>query len=238
MEKTLTSIYLDPSQPLSFGGLDAVYRAVKVRGKNKISRKQVREWLSQQDVYTFHKPARRRYKRSRVIVPGIHAQFQADLVDLQNLSRRNKGYKHFLAYIDIFSKYAFVLPFKTKQGQELVKAFHKILSTGRKPIKLQTDQGTEFLNRVFQKFLRDDNIDFFTVNSGLKASVVERSNRTFKNKMYKYFTAKNTLTYINVLPQLVSSYNNIYHRSIKMKPSQVTITNEAQVWDSLYGDDV
>ena len=56
--------------------------------------------------------------------------------------------------------------------------------------------------------------------------------------MYKYFTAKNTLTYINVLPQLVSSYNNTYHRSIKMKPSQVTKTNEAQVWDTLYGDDV
>ena len=58
MEKTLTSIYLDPSQPASFGGLDAVYRAVKEKGKNKISRKQVRDWLSQQDVYTLHKPAR------------------------------------------------------------------------------------------------------------------------------------------------------------------------------------
>ena len=91
---------------------------------------------------------------------------------------------------------------------------------------------------MFQKFLSDSNIAFFTVNSGLKASVVERFNRTFKNKMYKYFTAKNTLTYINVLPQLVSSYNNTYHRSIKMKPSQVTKTNEAQVWDTLYGDDV
>ena len=236
MEKTLTSIYLDPSQPASFGGLDAVYRAVKEKGKNKISRKQVREWLSQQDVYTLHKPARRRYKRSRVIVPGIDAQFQADLVDLQNLSRYNKGYKYLLTCIDIFSKYAFVLPLKTKQGQELVKAFQKILSTGRKPTKLQTDQGTEFLNRLFQKFLRDNNIDFFTVNSGLKALVVERFNRTFKNKMYKYFTAKNTVTYINALSHLVSSYNNTYHRSIKMKPSQVTKTNE--VWDTLYGDDV
>ena len=83
---------------------------------------------------------------------------------------------------------------------------------------------------MFQKFLRENNIDFFTVNSGLKASVVERFNRPFKNKMYKYLTAKNSLTYINVLPQLESSYNNIYHRSIKMKPSQVTKTNEAQVW--------
>ena len=194
--------------------------------------------MSQQDVYTLHKPSRRRYKRSRVIVPGIDAQFQADLVDLQNLSRYNKGYKYLLTCIDIFSKYAWVLPLKSKQGQELVKAFQKILFTGRKPSKQQTDLGTEFLNRVFQTYLRDNNIDFFTVNSGLKASVVERFNRTFKNKMYKYFTAKNTLTYINVLPQLVSSYNNTYHRSIKMKPSEVTKANETKVWDTLYGNDV
>ena len=68
---------------------------------------------------------------------------------------------------------------KTKQGQELVKAFQTILSSGRKPSKLQTDKGTEFLNGVFQKFLRDNNIAFLTVKSGLKASVVERFNRTF-----------------------------------------------------------
>ena len=64
--------------------------------------------------------------------------------------------------------------------------------------------------------------------------MVERFKRTFKNKMYRYFTAKNTLTYINVLPQLVSSYNNTYHRSIKMKPSQVAKANKALVWDTLY----
>ena len=105
----------------------------------------VQDWLSQQDVYTLHKPTRRHYKRSRVIVPGIEAQFQADLVDVQNLSRYNKGYKYLLTCIDIFSKYAWVVPLKTKQGQELLKAFKNILSSRRKPVKLQTDQGTEFL---------------------------------------------------------------------------------------------
>ena len=138
----------------------------------------------------MHKPARRRYKRSRVIVPGLDAQFQADLCDVQNLSRYNKGYQCLLTCVDIFSKYAWVVALKTKQGQELVKAFQTILSSGRKPPTLQTDQGTEFLNRVFQKFLRDNNTAFFTVKSGLKASVVERFNRTCKNKMYKYFTYK------------------------------------------------
>ena len=166
-----------------------------------------------------------------MIVPGIDAQFQADLVDVQNLSRYNKGYKYLFTCIDILTKNAWVVPFKTKQGQELVKAFQTILLSGRKPNKLQTDQGTEFLNGVFQKFLRENNIDFFTVNSGLKASVVE-------NKMYKCFTAKNTLTYIDVLPKLVKSYKNTYHRSIKMKPSQVNKANEVKVWDTLYGNDV
>ena len=133
MEKKLASIYLDPSHPASFGGLDAVYRAVKEDGKSKISRKQVQDWLTQQDVYTLHKPAGRHYKRSRVIVPGINAQFQADLVDVQKLSRYNKGYKYLLTCIDIFSKYAWVVPLKTKQGQELVKAFKNILSSGANP---------------------------------------------------------------------------------------------------------
>ena len=117
--------------------------------------------MGQQDVYTLHNPGQRRYKRSRVIVSGIDAQFQTDLVDLQNLSRYNKGYKYLLTCVDIFNKYAFVLPLKTKQGQELVKAFQKTLSTGRKHTKLQADQGTEFLKSC----LRDNNIDFFTVNS-------------------------------------------------------------------------
>lgn len=60
IEKTLDSIYLDPSQPASFAGLDAVYRAVKGKGNNKISCKQGRDWLSQQDVYILHKPTQRR----------------------------------------------------------------------------------------------------------------------------------------------------------------------------------
>ena len=125
--------------------------------------------MSQQDVYTLHKPARRRYKRSRVIVSGRNAQFQADLADVQDLSRYNKGYKYLLTCIDVFSKYAWTVPLKTKTGQGLVKAFQTILSSGRKPNKLQTDQGKEFVNEHFQKFLRNKNIPFFTTNSGFES---------------------------------------------------------------------
>ena len=152
-------------------------------------------------------------------------------MDVQNLSRYNKGFKYLLKYIDIFSKYASVVPLKTKQGQEIVKAFQRILSSGR---NLQSFKRIKALNSliVFKKFLTENNIEFFTVNSGLKASVVDRFTRTFKNKMYKYFTPKDTLTYIDVLPKLVKTYNNTYYCSIKMKPSQLTKANEDKVWDT------
>ena len=187
MEKTLTSIYLDPSQPASFDSLDAVYGAIKEKGKNKIQRKQVRDWLSQQDVFTLHKPARRRYKRSRVVVFGIDEQFQADLVDLQNLSRYNKDYKYLLTCIDIFSKYAFVLPLKTKQGQELVKAFQKILSTGRNPSNCKQIKEQSSRISCSRNFCVTTTLLFSLLTLGSKP---QSFNRTFKNKMYKYFTAK------------------------------------------------
>lgn len=165
---------------------------------------------------------------------GKDEQFQADLVDLSSLSRYNKGYHFILTVIDILSKYAFVVPLKHKSAEELTKAFTKIFKT-RTPKILQSDHGTEFLNRQLQDLLRKKKVRFFATNSEAKASVIERFNRTLKNKMYRYFTHKNTWNYVNVLPNLIKSYNNTYHRSIKMKPSQVNKKNESLVWETLYG---
>ena len=138
---------LDPSQPASFGGLDAVYRAVKEKGK-KTSRKQVRDWLSQQDVYTLHKPARRRYKRIRVIVFGMDEQFQADLDDLQNLSRYNKGYKYLLTCIHIFFIYIVHEPIMIKRdGASLGKSIVSIEVERRSLVSLHRIRSRKTLTR-------------------------------------------------------------------------------------------
>ena len=52
-----------------------------------------------------------------------------------------------------------------------------------------------------------------------KARIVERFNRTLKSKLYRYFTAANTLKYVDILPKLVNQYNRTYHRSIKTTPA-------------------
>ncbi|KAI8500863.1 hypothetical protein Bbelb_216810 [Branchiostoma belcheri] len=168
----------------------------------------------------------------------MNDQFQADLVDMSSLSRHNDGYRYLLTCIDIFSKYAWVVPIKDKKGTTLVEAFQTILAKdGRKPRCLQTDQGTEFLNRHFQTLLKKEGIEFFTTfNVETKASVVERFNRTLKTKMWKYFTAVNTNRYIDVLDDLVWAYNHSHHRSIKRAPVDVNRKNENVVWYTLYGD--
>ena len=69
-----------------------------------------------------------------------------------SLSKENNGYKYILTVIDVLPKYAWVEPLKTKSGENLVKAFAKILKKGRKPEKLHSDKGTEFTNKLFQSF--------------------------------------------------------------------------------------
>ena len=70
-------------------------------------------------------------------------------------TKANQGYCYILTVIDIFSKYAWALPLKQKTGGVMVKAFTTIFGLGRKPIKLNTDQGTEFENKSLQAFFKE-----------------------------------------------------------------------------------
>jgi hypothetical protein len=84
--------------------------------------------------------------------------------------------------MDVLSKYTCAEPIKTKTGENLFKAFEKILKKSRMPETFNTDKGTEFMNRKFQTFLKKNNIRFFTTQSETKASIVERVNRTLRRK--------------------------------------------------------
>jgi len=227
----LSKIYYDPSHPGSFGGINALKRIVG----NKVSENQLKNWLSTQDTYTLHKPVRHHFKRKRILVSDIDEQWEADLVDLSGLARYNKNFKYLLTVIDTLSKYAWAIPLKTKTGNELVSAFSKLLRTSKRvPEKLRSDKGGEFINKKFQKFLKTKNIHFFTSNNEVKAAIVERFNRTLKTKMWKYFSERNTLSYMPILKKLLHSYNNTWHRSIKRKPIDVNEENASDVWQTLY----
>ena len=193
----LSDYYFDTKSPVAFTSPLALYREAKKRYPF-LTFGQVKTWLQSKDTYILHKPVRYNFPRNRVIVTGIDDQWQADLVDVSSLARFSKGYKFLLTCIDVFSKFAWVVPLKNKAGESLVNGFQSILDLGRSPEKLQTDKGTEFLNRNFQSLLKENSVHFFTTNSEVKASVVERFNRTLKTRMWKYFTAKNNRVYIGI----------------------------------------
>lgn len=223
----LERLYYTPSLPSAFGGRAKLKRGFKGHVKN---------WITYQDAYTLHKKVTRRFPRRQIIVSGIDAQWQADLVDVKNLKKHNENHSYLLTCIDVFSKYAWVVPLTDKKGTTLVSAFDSIVTRGRKPERLQTDKGTEFTNRQFQKYLKDNQIHFFvTENEDIKASIIERFNRTLKEKIWRYFTYKNTLTYLDVLPDLVTAYNTTYHRSLGRAPADVDRENQETVWQTLYG---
>ena len=105
-----------------------------------------------------HKPAPCNYARNHTLVSGIDDQWQADLVDMSTYKEFNQGYKYLLTIIDIFSKFAWVLPLKSKTGDGLVAALQHVFAGDRQPIKFNTDQGTEFENKKVQSFLKKSNV--------------------------------------------------------------------------------
>ena len=141
---------------------------------------------------------------------------------MQLISKFNKGFRFLLCVIDIFSKYAWVVPLKDKKGISIVNAFQKILKeSDRKPNKIWVDKGSEFYNNSFKKWLKDNDIEMYLIHNEGKSVVAERFIRTLKTKIYKYMTSVSKNVYIDKLDDIVNEYNNTYHRTIKIKPADV-----------------
>ena len=206
--------YFKPRSPWDI----AAYTAIKGKKTLGLGVENDNKILSEE----LHKPKRKNYLRRKIIINHIDEIFAADLVEMQKFSKINKGYRYLLTCIDIFSKYAFVIPLKDKKGVTIKNALEKIFKK-RKPKFLWTDNGEEFYNNQVNDLLEKNNIKLYsTNNSEIKSSVIERFNRTFKSMMYKKFTENNNTIFYNIIDKLVNEYNNKYHRTIKMTPVEAS----------------
>ena len=131
----------------------------------------------------------------------------------------------------MYSKYAFVIPLKDKKGVSVLNAFDKIIKQyNRKPNKIWVDQGREFYNNFFKKWLSDNDIIMYSTYNEGKSVVAERFIRTLKNKLYKHMTATGKNVYYDVLDDVVNKYNNTKHSTFKMKPIDVRDNNNKRVY--------
>ena len=141
----------------------------------------------------------------------------------------NDGNKYILTCIDIFSRFARALPLKSKSAKDVSHALSTMFES-QKPMKIQTDLGKEFYNSTVSALLEKHKIKHYSVFSQFKAAHVERFNRTLRERLAKIFTKQGNKRWISVLPSVIISYNNSKHRSIGMKPIDVTRKNEMEIW--------
>ena len=195
------------------------------------------DW-AQQLAEELHKPIRRKFKTRKVIVNHIDEIWSADLVFMDKLSKWNKGFKYLLTVIDVFSKFAWVVPLKDKKGSSITTAFADIIKTyKRKPEYLWVDKGSEFYNKTFKEWLLQNDIELYSTFNEGKAVIIERFNRTLKSRMYKQFTIQNNTIWYNIIDKLVDEYNKTKHGSIKLTPVEASKKkNHGLVYFNLYGD--
>ena len=185
----------------------------------------------QQLANELHKPVSKKFQRRKVIVKRINEIFACDLVDMNDWKEDNKKYRYILTVIDVFSKFAWAIPLKDKKGVTIEESF-KVIFKDRIPESVWCDQGSEFYNSNVKALFKKHNIELYSTFGDHKSAVIERFNRTLKTNMYKAFTASNetSLKWVDMLPSLIDTYNNKYHRTIKMTPNEASLQkNEEKV---------
>ena len=187
----------------------------------------------------YSKPPRRNYPTNKIIYNLIDEIWSIDLADMIDYKiSNNKGFRYIFMVIDNFSKYLWAIPLKNKYSQTITNEFSNILSTSkRRPIKIESDRGSEFYNSIVQNFLKSKNIQHYSRYTDKGPSMAERVIRTVRNLLKKPVFEKGKANWVSELPSVIKQYNNKYHHSIKMKPIDASKkSNQKLVYNNLKDD--
>ena len=220
--------YTTPGHPTAYAGITAVQNYYN----GQFSRSEVESVLHSLDAYTRHREYKQPAYYNPYYVYKQRQEIQADLIDVRAHSQKNDGYNYLLLLIDLFSRKIWVYPTKTKQGVEIRNILEEWLNNlgdNRKPKQFNSDAGKEFKNGTVSRMMQAKNIRQTFASGTSKAAYAERANKTFQILLNKYMTDVQSLRYIDVLPDLVTSYNTRPHRSLDgMTPEEADRPEEQQ----------
>ena len=233
----LTQLFYDPSQGL--WSLQKIREKLKTQNI-RIPVKDIRQFLKDQEVVQIFK--QRHVKHHFPLQSDTPFQrIQIDLLDVSNEHViRNRGCKFIFVCIDAFTRYVIAVPIKNKSEEQCVSAFQSILDQISEvseeyglPTQVDSDNEASFMSHSFKQ-LCDDNemIQHFSQPGDYKSKgIVERFNRTLRLMMQKYMAAHHTVTYINVLSDLIDNYNHTVHRTLKKSPIDAIKNNDEYTTD-------
>ncbi len=222
----ILNTYYNTSSPGGFGSVKRLKSVLPKYTSNQIQRT-----LQTQPTYTKFKSVKHTFVRRKYNIHTANYLWQIDLLVIPKYAKSNRNYKYILMCIDCFTKRGYIAPLKTKGAQEVLQGFTQVLEHARaKPVFIQSDLGTEFINKRFETFLNENKIKLFSVHSDKKACIVERWNRTIMQRLSKWFEYSKKHNWIDHIQDFVDSYNNSYHTTIGCAPNQVNKYNEMDVW--------
>ena len=172
----------------------------------------------------YSKAPKKNYPTNKIVYNHIDEIWSVDLADMIDYKiSNNKGYRYIFIIIDNYSKYLWAIPLKNKYSQTITNEFSNILATSKgKPLKLESDRGTEFYNSIFQNFLKLKNKKHYSRFTNKGPSIAERVIRTLRNLLKKPVFEKGNADWLSELSSVVNKYNNTIHNSIKMTPVQAS----------------
>ena len=228
-----------PPQSLRTAVHPASFDDIYTDPKNQASySSNVKAFMEQKKSISLHKRKIRNFSRRPIIVPGPFHSVCADLIDYQRFSRKNHGYKYILCMVDMFSRMNYVRPLHTKKASEVSKQIDDILSSMQfVPRFFTSDKGLEFdiRNADIRSVLEDKYHMIVYYTSGPKKnSMVERFNRTLKERIERYFTENHTKKWVDILQDFSHNINRSVNRSIGIAPIKVTLDNSDEIWEKLY----
>ena len=184
----------------------------------------------------YSNPAKKNYPTNKTIIKSFDDTWSSVFLDMNDYGiKNNKVYRHILVVVDNLSKFGWGMPLKNKYAQSLTDAFSQIIKTSRrKPNLFETDDGKEYVNKIFSEFLNNHNIKRYSRKTALEAVFAERFNRILRNLLKKpVFLARNA-DWFSGLPSIIKQYNKTIDSSTKMTPNQASKkSNEKLVYSNL-----
>jgi hypothetical protein len=235
--KLLDRLYNDPESPAGFAGVDQLWAEARKKLKH-IPRDAIVKYLEGHRTYTIHRPRRLHFLRSRTVPAGYLTDFQADLADMQWISRFNNGYRYILVGIDVLSKRVFAAPLKSKNAKEMVAGFeHLFKHIEMLPHRVYTDKGKEFTNKDLRAWFDEKDIQKHQPNSStVKAALAENCIKRLKSRLFRYMSEKHTRKWVDVLDKIVNGINHARSRVLGgLRPVDVSFRNARQVRQQQYG---
>ena len=180
------------------------------------------------------------YQPKRTFLPiiGEHGAFQCDLMFLDQYARQNRGYNAILSIVNIPSRFGYAVPVKGKD--DTLRAFKAFVEEARKNgqdiVRLESDNGSEFVNRAFQAYLKKEGIAHTTANPGdhRKQGIIERFNQSLRGWIERWLTEKQVNNWIDVMPEILEYYNTRKHKTTGVAPASMTEDDEEDLIHAQY----